>query len=71
MASCGVFDEEFLAEMNSPELQAVKNSLKDQNMKLGMHQILKALVRMMPQNLEDELVSKKLQFSLSYLIFTY
>jgi hypothetical protein len=55
MASCSVLDEEML---ESPELQAVKNSLKDQNMKVGMHQILKALMSQMPANIEDQLVSK-------------
>lgn len=53
MASCSVLDEEML---ESPELQAVKNSLKDQNMKVGMHQILKALMSQMPANIEDQLI---------------
>jgi hypothetical protein len=54
MASCIVLDEE---KLESPEV-IVKNSLKDQNMKVGMHQILKALMSMMPANIEDQLVSK-------------
>lgn len=55
MASCGILDEEVL---NSPELQAVKNSLKDENMKLGMQQLMKTLMKLAAQNPEDQLVSK-------------
>lgn len=62
MAECGVQIEEEVLDMNTPELQVVKNSLKDQNMKLGMQQILKALVNMMPNNLEDQLVSNLFDF---------
>lgn len=62
MAGCGVQIEEEVLDMNAPELQVVKNSLKDQNMKLGMQQILKALVKMMPHNLEDQLVSNLFDF---------
>lgn len=57
MAGCGVEIDEEILDLNSPELQAVKNSLKDSNLKMGMQQILKALVQMVPQNPEDKLVS--------------
>lgn len=58
MASCGVEIDEEVLNMNSPEMQVLKNSLKDKNMRLGIEQMLKAMVKLMPQNLEDQAVSK-------------
>lgn len=62
MASCGVEIDEETLNMNSPEMQVLKNSLKDKNMRLGIEQMLKAMVKLMPQNLEDQAVSKSVFF---------
>lgn len=59
MASCGLkFDDELL-NMNDEEMQALRNSLKDENMKMGMQKMLKALMKMVPESMEDKLVSRK------------
>ena len=47
--------------MMSPEMQVIKASLKDKNMRLGIEQILRAMVHLMP-NHEEELVSWRLFF---------
>lgn len=57
MASCGLQIDEEILNMNSPEMQALKNSLKDENAKMGMQKMLKALMTMVPENMEDQLVS--------------
>lgn len=65
MASCGVEIDPEILDMNSPELQVIKKSLQDKNMRLGIEQILRAMVHLMP-NHEEELVENILRpFNLS------
>lgn len=60
MASCGVEVEPEILDMMSPEMQVIKASLKDKNMRLGIEQILRAMVHLMP-NHEEELVENILR----------
>ena len=60
MASCGIKIDPEILDMNSPEMQAVKLGLKDKNMRLGIEQILRAMVHLMPnKHYEEDLVSNK------------
>jgi len=59
MASCGVQIDEEALNMNTDEMQAIKNSLKDETTKMGMQKMLKALMQLASQSTEDKLVSRK------------
>ena len=67
MASCGVEIEPEILDMMSPEMQVIKASLKDKNMRLGIEQILRAMVTLMPKH-EEELVSLRLYFFTSHVL---
>ena len=69
MASCGVEVEPEILDMMSPEMQVIKASLKDKNMRLGIEQILRAMVHLMP-NHEEELVSSRLYFIIKFVYVT-
>ena len=58
MASCGIDIEEVL-NVNSDEIQAFKAGLKDEKLRMGMQQVIAAIMKMVPSNPEDQLVSQK------------
>lgn len=57
MASCGIEVDSDVLDMMSPEMQVIKASLKDKNMRVGIEHILRAMVHLMP-NYEEDLVSE-------------
>jgi len=57
MAGCGIEIDEEILNINSPEIQLVKNALKDSQMRMGLQQMLGALMKMVPEHIEDKLVS--------------
>lgn len=59
--SSGVKIEEEILDMNAPGLDVVRNSLKDINMRQGMQEVLKALLKMVPQNIEETLIENILR----------
>lgn len=59
MASCGIKIEDAALDMNSPEIQAVRNGLKDHTMRMGMQQVLKTLIGMLDQ--EEQLIANILR----------